>query len=85
MKFPINAPIGLFTNVKSQISQQGETIFKLDMTKAYSSVLYNSKFIPAATPFDGFKQYNFEPIVDHHIYIISLDNHDALFQTKKIE
>ena len=53
------------------------------MTKAYSSVLYNSKFIPAATPFDGFKEYNFEPIIDHHIYIISLDNHDALFSNQK--
>ena len=78
LEFPVNAPIGSFVREKPN-----SNVFKLDFTKAYSSVLYKSKFIPAVTPFDGFKEYYFESIVDHHIYIISLSEKDNLFSNQE--
>ena len=48
--FPISCAVG---NLKCNIPKEQ---FAIDFTKAYSSILYESKFIPVATPFDEFEK-----------------------------
>jgi hypothetical protein len=79
LEFPINAPIGYLN------SAQNDEIQKADLSKAYASVLYKSKFIPVASAFDGFKEFQrSSEIIDEYIYIIEVNNKDmGLFLSTK--
>ena len=60
----------------------------MNYTKAYASILYETKFIPVATPFDEFEKYKDEDIIESNIYMIELnfsnENKILLDTTKRV-
>ena len=77
--FPISCATGFYDKKLSVFDEKDSCDnpeYAIDFTKAYPSVLFESKFIPVA-PFDEFKKYNNEGIKDQNIYIIDVEMNDA--------
>jgi hypothetical protein len=67
------------------LTPQNDEIQKADLSKAYARVLYKSKFIPVASAFDGFKEFQKgSEIIDEYIYMIKVNDKDlGLFSSTK--